>query len=192
MCTIQENVAVFFIQLISFLNGTVQFSRTLRNFTTFVRYLSLLNLKSFYFAYVQSILYYGVIFWGSSTLFRSVFIAQKRALRSMLHLKRTISCKNYFKNLEIIPLPCLYVYNLLVFTKKNPDLFIRNRDVSVGMSTRGDALLRIPSHRSSLYHGSVLFRCIKATNKIPNSIKQIGSLSKYKQTLKTYLLHHCF
>lgn len=155
-------------------------------------HLSVHNLKCFYFAYVQSILSYGIIFWGSSSLLETAFVAQKRAIRSMLHLKRTESCKEHFKQLGILPLPCLYVYNLLVFAKKNPELFTRNVDVSEGMNTRGGDLLRIPIHTTELFHRSVIYRCIKASNRIPSVIREMQSLLKYKHSVKQYLLNSCF
>ena len=125
-------------------------------------------------------------------MFDAAFVAQKRAIRAMLRLNQTTSCKPYFKDLGILPLPCLYIYHMILFVKKNPELFRTNSDISNGMSTRGDALLSIPQHTSQLYHRSVLLRCISSYNKIPAILKGSKTLVKFKNNLKGYLLENCF
>ncbi|CAH0555186.1 unnamed protein product [Brassicogethes aeneus] len=150
------------------------------------------SLKTFYFSYVQSVLSYGIIFWGSGVKFESVFIAQKRAMRAMLKISRSVSCKEYFKTHQILPLPCLYIYHLLMFVRQNLNLFVRNNDVFNGMHTRGGTLLRVPTHYSELYHRSVLYRSVQVTNKLPNEIKDIPSITEYKYAVKDFLLQNCF
>jgi hypothetical protein len=44
-----------------------------------------------------------------------IFRLQKRAIRTMMQIRRTASCKQYFKYLHILPLPCLYIYVILVY-----------------------------------------------------------------------------
>jgi len=60
-----------------------------------------------YFEHFYSHISYGIIFWGSSSSIRNVFIIQKRAVRIMLRLGPRSSCTEGFKKLDIITVPCL-------------------------------------------------------------------------------------
>lgn len=62
-----------------------------------------------YFSYFHSVLNYGIIFWGNSPNSHLIFKLQKRAIRIMMKVQKRTSCKEYFKKLEILPLPCLYI-----------------------------------------------------------------------------------
>jgi len=59
-----------------------------------------------YFAHFYSQIIYGIILWGSSSLMRSVFIIQKRAIRIMLRLGPRSPCREGFKKLAILTVPC--------------------------------------------------------------------------------------
>jgi len=72
-----------------------------------------------YFAHFYSQIIYGIIFWGSSSSMRNVFIIQKRAIRIMLRLVPTSSCTEGFRKLDILTVPCLYIYALMLFVVKN-------------------------------------------------------------------------
>jgi hypothetical protein len=68
------------------------------------------TVRTLYYAYFQSMLIYGLIFWVNSGEAKVVFKLQKRAIRTMMQIPKTVSCKQYFKSLCILPLPCLYIY----------------------------------------------------------------------------------
>jgi hypothetical protein len=71
-----------------------------------------------YFARFQSQINYGIIFWGSSSWMRNFFIMQKRAIRIMLRLGPRSSFREGFKKLDILTVPCLYIYVLMLFVVK--------------------------------------------------------------------------
>ena len=62
------------------------------------------TLKVLYFAYVHSILAYGIIFWGNSTHAIKIFRMQKRIICIMTKSDSRSSCRQLFKNLGILPL----------------------------------------------------------------------------------------
>ena len=76
-------------------------------------------LRMVYFAHFYSQISYSIIFWGSSSAMRNIFIIQKRAIRIMLRLGPGISCREGFKKLDILTVPCLYIYALMLFAVKN-------------------------------------------------------------------------
>ena len=94
---------------------------------------------------VQSILNYGLMFWGGSNKADTIFITQKRILRTILGLKPRTSCKPYFLSFNVLTLPSLYFLQLALFVKKNPSLFETNKDryaADMSIVTRGQADLR--------------------------------------------------
>src|SRR5437588_10155951 len=55
-----------------------------------------------YYAYVNSNLKYGIIFWGNSVDVGRIFVLQKSCVRSIFNLKKADSCKTVFKNNQIL------------------------------------------------------------------------------------------
>jgi hypothetical protein len=54
-------------------------------------------MKSIYYAYVHSILSYGIIFCGNSCFSDNIFRIQKRIIRVIANLKKHDSCREIFK-----------------------------------------------------------------------------------------------
>jgi len=70
-------------------------------------------LRMVYFANFNAQISYDIIFWGSSSSIRNVFIIQKREIRIMLRMGPRSSCREGFKKLDIVRVPCLYIYALM-------------------------------------------------------------------------------
>ncbi len=70
-----------------------------------------------YFANVHSRLRYGIIFWGSSSCSIQTFRLQKKIIRIMKKCLPRDSCKLLFIELGILPLPCLFIYESVIFAK---------------------------------------------------------------------------
>jgi len=88
-------------------------------------------LRMVYFAHFYSHISYGTVFWGSSSSMRNVFIIQKRAIRIMLRLGPRSSCREGFENFDILTVPCLYIYVLILFAVKNPHIYQTNTSILV-------------------------------------------------------------
>jgi hypothetical protein len=88
-------------------------------------------LKSIYFAYFHSIItiitLYNEVwnnFWGVTHLEQKNIQLTKKIIRLMADVKPRNSCKNLFKRLEILTLPCEYIFFLMIFiVKKNKNFF---------------------------------------------------------------------
>jgi hypothetical protein len=76
------------------------------------------TLKSIYFEYFHSIITYGIIFWGNSSNSRKIFI--------MVRARHTTSCRSLFQKLEILPVPCQYIFSLMNFLVNNQEDFQTN------------------------------------------------------------------
>jgi hypothetical protein len=72
--------------------------------------MSLDSTKMIYYSYVHSTLKYGIIFWGSAPLSMNIFKIQKRIIRVMSGSGKLVSCRNLFKELQILTLQSQYIF----------------------------------------------------------------------------------
>lgn len=139
-----------------------------------------------YYGIVECHLRYGVIFWGNSTEKETAFKAQKRCIRSIFNLQSTDSCVPYFKQYKLLTLPCLYILEMAVFVKLNPDRFARMADV-FPRNRRDNSCLCIPSTRTTLMRRSVCCMAPVIYNKIPSCWKDYN-LTLFKRRLRNFLV----
>lgn len=139
-----------------------------------------------YHAYVTSTLRYGVIFWGNCTKRDAIFRAQKKCVRSVCHLRPMESCRPYFAKLKILPFPCLYVFEMAMFVRKNLHMF------KLAMSKRLKSRICVPRHKTALFKKSVLGMGPKIYNHLPKSIRECNNLTIYRRKLYNFLLAKCY
>lgn len=150
-------------------------------------------LRLVYFGLFQSIISYGVIFWGGASESDQVFITQKRAVRYMCGAAPRTSCRAYFRDLQILTFPCLYIYSLIIHIKKS-GYDTKRRDVH-DHDTRNKNLLQGPYNRLSVtqqnpqYMGIKLFNHLTALQK---SITEVKSFEVFKRQLKYFLSERCY
>lgn len=161
----------------------------LRNLET---YCSIEVLKMAYFGLVYPHFAYGIRIWGSCSneRFQRVFILQKKALRIMMKLQSRASCKNAFRELGLLTLPCLYIYEVIVYCKSQCDL-VQGRQVHQ-YDTRGRDIYREQQHRLEITHHLPKQTGIRLINKLPNNIKQINNMNIFKNSLKRLLVKNSF
>ena len=63
-------------------------------------------------AYFHPSIRYGIIFLGNATNICKVFKLPKGVIRIMSVTEPRASCRGLFRKLEILPVPCQYVYCL--------------------------------------------------------------------------------
>jgi hypothetical protein len=149
-------------------------------------------LKLIYFASVQSIMAYGIIFWGASTSASKVFILQKKCLRIIYNIKPRESCRKLFKVNQIMTFYSLYLYSLISFVVKNKLLFDPN-NVFHGYNTRTKNNLHLPSIHLRKYAKGTYVNSIKAFNHLPQTIKDLAhNPVKFKKALKDFFHQHPF
>jgi hypothetical protein len=148
-------------------------------------------LKSIYHACFHSLMKYGIIFWGNSTDSKKVFTLQKKIIRIMLGVKPQNSCRGLFKRLQILPLPCEYIFSLLNFIMNNQEHFQTNSAVH-SVNTRNKHHLHRPAANLTCFQKNTYFG-IKIFNNLPSSLKRLmNEKAKFKVALKRYLNTHSF
>lgn len=147
-----------------------------------------------YHAHFQSAIRYGIIFWGNAPCSQSVFKTQKRAVRIICNMKRQDSCRSLFPTLKILNIPCLYIFETIVFIKYylgSTSAYQLNSSVH-SHRTRNDKNIHVSYARTSAYQKSVLHRGTQLYNHLPGSIKLIKEESIFKQKLKSFLMDRSF
>jgi hypothetical protein len=116
---------------------------------------------------------------------------QKRVVRSMSNAKNRRSCRELFKELRILPMPCVYIMELIIYIKTSNGGLKQNLAVHQHETHhRSDFQLRFC--RTNIYKKSVTNLGAKIYNKLPNYIKNQENPRSFKKQLKTFLLHQTF
>jgi len=115
---------------------------------------------SHYFSLAHSILSYGIIFWGISNYSKIIFKIQKRMIRIIMNVDSRTSCRNLFKQLNILPLKSQYIFSLMMFVGRNRELFIINANVH-NFPTRSHNDLHLPIANLSVFQKGCIFLVLK-------------------------------
>jgi hypothetical protein len=100
-------------------------------------------LRTVYFAYVHSVIMYGLPFWGNVVNTNNAFIMQKRIIRVICNANPKMSCRRLFRRLNILPFYSLYIYSLLLVVAKNTSKFVINNKI-YAIDTRQNTNLYLP------------------------------------------------
>lgn len=145
-------------------------------------------LISVYFGYVHSILSYGIITWGSSPKVTQVLKLQKRILKIIKKVPiRTESIK-IFRELKILPVPCIYILETVCFIHQNIDSFKTNSTYHE-YNTRTSQNIHLNYHRLTRSLNSISHRGSNLYNKLPQKFKELN-IRKLKKEVKNVLLTH--
>jgi len=91
-------------------------------------YVSLEMLQTVYYSKCNSIINYGLPFWGTSLHSKKIFRLQKWIVIIMVGCRK-VSCRNLFRKLKILPLMSQYILSLTMFIKKNKNQFTINSEI---------------------------------------------------------------
>ena len=150
------------------------------------------TLKIVYFAYVHSLIRYGIIFWGNSSGAPRVFIMQKKILRIICNLKPRDTCRELFPQMQIMTFYSLYIYSLILFVINNGDLFQTN-SVLHEYDTRIKDNLHFSELQMTKVKKGPYNSCIKAYNYLLNNITVLSPNSNtFKNDLKEFFIAHPF
>lgn len=149
-------------------------------------YINIVIKKTIYFSCFQSVISYGIVFWGACKDTNRVFLNQKQAIRIMFNMKFRESCRSVFRKHKILTVAALYIYECVCFVKNYPTYFA-NYSFTHNHGTRLKHNFKYPNHRLTLTHKSALYMCLKLYNSLPNNLKIITSNYKYKTAVYNYL-----
>jgi hypothetical protein len=144
-------------------------------------------LKWIYFACFHSIMKSGIICLGSSCNIRKIFTLQKKIIEIMASVKPRNLCRNLFRRLEILTLPCEYIFSLMNFIVNNQEHFQTNSTLH-SVNTRNRYDLHRPDTSLSGFQKSAYYSGIKIFSNLPCSLRSlINKRMQFKAALKRYL-----
>lgn len=152
------------------------------------------QLTMIYYALVESKLRYSIKHWGNSFDYniKRAFILQKRAIRTIVRIPQTESCKPHFTRLKILTVPSLYILVLLTgLAKTRHEIESEDEKKRRENTRRKDLPIKfVPKFtvikHSASYQSQVVF------NKLPLYLKILISHSSFKTKLRDFLLKGCF
>jgi hypothetical protein len=148
-------------------------------------------LKTVYFVNVKSLKEYGIIFWANSPNATRGFLLQKEIVQLMVGVSSRCSFRKIFRNLDILTLPCLYIYSLMRFVLNHFDSCQVNLSVH-GINTRSKNLLHMPNANLSSFQREVFYSGM-IFNSLPLEVVECKSnLSCFKTVLWRFLVHGSF
>ena len=149
------------------------------------------ELVSVYHALIGSHLTYGILAWGltSKHNMERLLRLQKWAIRTMLSQTRITSCRNRFRELEILTFPCLYAFHACIHLHKLKLAGeLKDNSVVHGYYTRHSNDIHI-GHRQYHKTKTTLYSDgIRMYNKLPDNIRQNSSLPSFRVAVKKYFL----
>jgi len=157
-------------------------------------YFAIVNLKSImskkqllnvYFALAYSHIKYMILFWGQSTETNRIFILQKRILRKIFSLSPLESCRELFRNNNLLTVYSILILESAMFVKKYQHKFPAVSTVH-NYQTRQISNIVIQNYNLSTFKKSPKCFCSYVYNKIPVSIREIVPIRKFKRTLQDY------
>ena len=104
-------------------------------------------------------------------------------------------CRPLFRKLNILTLPSMYIYEILLFVKQKlesrENIFLTNGQIHE-YNTRNSNNLYQPPLSTSLFQNSTYNMGIKLFNVLPIHIKEVKSFNIFNKCLSNSLLEHCF
>lgn len=166
---------------------SIKLSKISFGIRTLSKYISEKELMIVYFANAESIMRYGIIFWGSSSAVDVIFRVQKKIVRIMYHMSFRESCRGVFKKNGILTLYALYIFECLVFFFKHREVF-EVHTTHHNYRTRSENL-HYPIHRLSVTEKHPSYMCIKLFNALPSNLRISCNLNVFKKRLKNSLIN---
>ena len=143
---------------------------------------------NFYYAFIYPFLTYGVVVWGStfSTHLEKLIVQHKRAIRIISDSDFYAHTTPLFHQLGLLKFPDIYRYFVALYMYKSQTESLQTRQHRY--ETRNRDFIRPTFHRLTLSQHALSFNGPSVWNSVPDSLKPIYTLPKFKHKLKSHLL----
>ena len=141
----------------------------------------------------MSIARYGILAWGATceSNMNRVLVVQKRAIRIIAGLGWRESCRDSFRELNLLTVPSVYILECIMFVLEKGDSTLVG-DVTGRVTRRGQDLF-VPPRRLCVSDGHALQQGRILFNALPVELKeQRGDLKVFKRLLKAHLVEGAF
>jgi len=108
---------------------------------------------------------------------------------SMVGVSSRMSCRQLFKELNILTLASLYIFEVTCFIRKYCQSLEQNSQVHQ-YTKKLD--MHVKLQKTEIYKKSVINMGTKVYNNLPKFLKEIDNYKAFKKELKLFLLPHSF
>jgi len=136
--------------------------------------------RTMYYACIHSHLKYGITLWGGNSKSRKIFLLQKKIIRIMSKADQHTSCRNLFRTLGILPLPCLYISKMVCWIKYYRGKLEYNSDLHEHDTCHKTDLHPLTC-RTNLAKNNGLNMGIALYNKLPPNLKKLDTKHIFKK-----------
>ena len=150
------------------------------------------QIKTVYYAYVQSILQYGIIAWGGalSTIIQPLQITQKSIIKAALQKPRTYPSDSLFDDFKVFDIRQLYIKVLACYAFKNDYNFLQETEHIHATRYQQQVGLITPRISKSINATNSVFLTHILFQNLPAELRNTScySLSKYKNIISSWLI----
>lgn len=161
-------------------------------------YLPLKQLKLVYFSFIYSHLQYLVSVWGTApnTHLNQLRTLQNKAIKFMYKLSYLEPTINLYVPNNLLDINnlykyriCIYIFSIIHKEKHSSVILTYNNNIHTHHTRQENNLTLINIH-SNVGKKSVHFLGIKTYNQLPTKLKEIKTISTFKNKLKKFLIDH--
>lgn len=148
------------------------------------------SLLPVYYALFHSAISYNIVVWGRSSHVERVFISQKRVIRLIYNLDSRTSCREVFKEKNILTIACIYILKSLIYSHENKNKFPLHADIHT-YNTRNKNNIYQNQHHHTFYEKSPFYAGFHMYNLLPVNLRDLP-VHNFKKKLKDYLASNAF
>jgi hypothetical protein len=120
----------------------------------------------------------GIIFWGKSSHSTQVFRMEKMAIRIIMGHGNIESCRNLFKELNILSLMSQYILSLLTFVSNSRDQYFANSEIH-NINTRPTSNLHSPRAHLNITKKEFIIRVVRFSAVFHGTSKQTLTMQEH-------------
>uniref|UniRef100_A0A8D8LU55 Uncharacterized protein n=1 Tax=Cacopsylla melanoneura TaxID=428564 RepID=A0A8D8LU55_9HEMI len=133
----------------------------------------------------MSYMRYSITSWGGTTGTNRILIIQKRIMRNINRKSWRTSCRELFKEQNILTFYGLYYLEVMLAIKTNYDQntieLSNNNRYNTRQNNKG--LIEIQRHRTTFYERNYIYRGVKWWNVLPTKVKNM-KIETFKELVK--------
>jgi hypothetical protein len=129
-------------------------------------------LRSIYYTCFHALLRHSINFWGVDNESNNIFKLEKKVIWIISGVSKDVSCRQIFKDYNILMVACLYILEIVCYIKKYKDSLDQNVQFhNYNMPRKLD--LHVQFCNMNLFRRSVVIMGIRLYNKVPDHVKKL-------------------
>lgn len=134
-----------------------------------------------YHALFHTKMVYGILAWGHAPSTSRIFGLQRKAIRILCGYGYRDDCREAFRNIQVLTLPCAYIQKVLLYVKRNEQSLKQRKDIHQYSTRQAKELVEARVTKNRCRMGTNYWG-LKCYNALPNSLRQLP-----EQTFKTQI-----